>query len=97
MGLSGLGDLVLTTTGDLSRNRTVGLRLAEGMALARILAELGHVAEGVNSAPMVLRARTRAASRCRSSTRSSQVLAGRLAPAQALELLLRRDARSERG
>ena len=55
MGLSGLGDLVLTTTGDLSRNRTVGVELAAGKPLATILAELGHVAEGVRSAPMVLR------------------------------------------
>jgi glycerol-3-phosphate dehydrogenase (NAD(P)+) len=50
MGLSGLGDLVLTTTGDLSRNRQVGLRLARGQQLDSILAELGHVAEGVTTA-----------------------------------------------
>lgn len=50
MGLSGLGDLVLTTTGDLSRNRQVGLRLARGQTLDAILAELGHVAEGVTTA-----------------------------------------------
>lgn len=50
MGLTGLGDLVLTCTGDLSRNREVGLRLAQGKALATILRELGHVAEGVHSA-----------------------------------------------
>jgi glycerol-3-phosphate dehydrogenase (NAD(P)+) len=50
MGLSGLGDLVLTTTGDLSRNRQVGLRLARGQALDAILADLGHVAEGVTTA-----------------------------------------------
>ena len=49
-GLAGLGDLVLTCTGDLSRNREVGVRLARGMGLAAILAELGHVAEGVHSA-----------------------------------------------
>ncbi len=53
MGLTGLGDLVLTCTGDLSRNRDVGLRLARGQGLASILAELGHVAEGVQSAPSV--------------------------------------------
>jgi glycerol-3-phosphate dehydrogenase (NAD(P)+) len=47
MGLAGLGDLVLTCTGDASRNRRVGLALAEGKPLARILGELGHVAEGV--------------------------------------------------
>ncbi|MFN3750547.1 MAG: NAD(P)H-dependent glycerol-3-phosphate dehydrogenase [Thiobacillus sp.] len=50
MGLSGLGDLVLTTTGDLSRNRQVGLGLARGQALDALLAELGHVAEGVTTA-----------------------------------------------
>jgi glycerol-3-phosphate dehydrogenase (NAD(P)+) len=50
MGLAGVGDLVLTCTGDLSRNRQVGLRLAQGAALDRILAELGHVAEGVHTA-----------------------------------------------
>ena len=50
MGLSGLGDLILTTTGDLSRNRQVGLRLARGQQLDAILAELGHVAEGVTTA-----------------------------------------------
>ena len=50
MGLSGLGDLILTTTGDLSRNRQVGLRIARGQPLATILTELGHVAEGVTTA-----------------------------------------------
>ena len=49
-GLSGLGDLVLTCTGDLSRNRRVGLGLGRGEALAGILAGLGHVAEGVAAA-----------------------------------------------
>lgn len=47
MGLSGMGDLILTCTGALSRNRQVGLKLAEGKSLPDILAELGHVAEGV--------------------------------------------------
>ncbi|WP_326538877.1 NAD(P)H-dependent glycerol-3-phosphate dehydrogenase [Pseudorhodoferax sp.] len=54
MGLSGLGDLVLTATGDLSRNRKVGLLLARGMSLAEAVASLGHVAEGVYSARTVL-------------------------------------------
>jgi len=53
-GLSGLGDLILTCTGDLSRNRKVGLLLAEGKTLADILRNLGHVAEGVNTAKAVL-------------------------------------------
>jgi glycerol-3-phosphate dehydrogenase (NAD(P)+) len=50
MGLAGLGDLVLTCTGDLSRNRRVGLALARGRPLRAILGELGHVAEGVAAA-----------------------------------------------
>ena len=50
MGLAGLGDLVLTCTGDLSRNRRVGLALAKAQPLSAILGELGHVAEGVAAA-----------------------------------------------
>jgi len=53
MGLSGLGDLVLTATGDLSRNRQVGLLLAQGMSLEQAVTSLGHVAEGVYSARTV--------------------------------------------
>jgi glycerol-3-phosphate dehydrogenase (NAD(P)+) len=49
-GLSGVGDLILTCTGDLSRNRQVGMLLAQGKSLDRILQELGHVAEGVYTA-----------------------------------------------
>lgn len=50
MGLSGMGDLILTCTGDLSRNRQLGLRLAAGQGLEGALRELGHVAEGATSA-----------------------------------------------
>ena len=53
MGLTGMGDLLLTCTGDLSRNRRVGLGLAQGKPLATIVAELGHVAEGVRCAQAV--------------------------------------------
>lgn len=52
-GLSGIGDLILTCTGDLSRNRKVGLKLAEGFALEQVLEQLGQVAEGVKCAPVV--------------------------------------------
>jgi len=55
MGLAGVGDLILTCTGDLSRNRRVGLRLASGEALAGVLQALGHVAEGVNTAREIAR------------------------------------------
>jgi glycerol-3-phosphate dehydrogenase (NAD(P)+) len=54
MGLSGLGDLVLTATGNLSRNRQVGLALAGGQSCAQAVAALGHVAEGVYSARTVV-------------------------------------------
>ena len=54
MGLSGLGDLVLTATGDLSRNRQVGMALAQGKTLPQVLQSLGHVAEGVYSARTVV-------------------------------------------
>jgi glycerol-3-phosphate dehydrogenase (NAD(P)+) len=49
-GLSGMGDLVLTCTGELSRNRTVGCELGKGKTLDQVLAHLGHVAEGVKTA-----------------------------------------------
>jgi len=52
-GLAGMGDLVLTCTGDLSRNRTVGFKLGQGMVLSDILAEMRMVAEGVKSAESV--------------------------------------------
>ncbi len=53
MGLAGMGDLILTCTGDLSRNRKVGLGLAQGKKLDAIVTELGHVAEGVRCAQAV--------------------------------------------
>ena len=55
MGLTGMGDLILTCTGDLSRNRMVGQKLAQGLSLEKILRELGHTAEGVISAREVHR------------------------------------------
>jgi glycerol-3-phosphate dehydrogenase (NAD(P)+) len=55
MGLAGSGDLILTCTGQYSRNREVGLQLASGKSLADILHGLGHVAEGVNTTAEVIR------------------------------------------
>lgn len=95
MGLSGLGDLVLTATGDLSRNRRVGMRLAAGLTLPQVLAELGHVAEGVPSAPMVL-ARARAAGVEMPITECVvDVLEGRATVPQALARLMAREAKAE--
>ena len=95
MGLSGIGDLVLTATGDLSRNRRVGLLLADGLPLAQILRELGHVAEGVYSAPTVL-ARARGKGVDMPITEAVvAVLDGRLSAVAAVDLLMGRQARAE--
>ena len=95
MGLTGAGDLILTATGDLSRNRRVGLELARGKPLAAIVAELGHVAEGVRSAHATL-ARARSCSvEMPIASAVDAVLQGRLTPPQAVELLLARDPRAE--
>jgi glycerol-3-phosphate dehydrogenase (NAD(P)+) len=95
MGLSGLGDLVLTATGELSRNRRVGLLLAQGLPLARILQELGHVAEGAYSAATAL-ARAQSLGVDMPITQAVvEVLEGRLTPEQAMGRLMGRQARAE--
>jgi len=95
MGLSGLGDLVLTATGDLSRNRKVGLLLAAGQPLDDALHTLGHVAEGVPAAAMVL-ARAQALQVDMPITEAVvQVLQGRLSPPDAIARLMSRQARPE--
>ena len=95
MGLSGLGDLVLTATGDLSRNRTVGLLLARGLPLARILEQLGHVAEGVACAATVLERAGRCGVEMPIAAAVVDVLQGAATPVQALERLMGRSARPE--
>ena len=95
MGLSGLGDLVLTATGDLSRNRTVGIELAAGKELATILVDLGHVAEGVRSADVVLARALACGVEMPIVAAVVDVLAGRIAPEHALAQLMRREARAE--
>jgi glycerol-3-phosphate dehydrogenase (NAD(P)+) len=96
-GLAGLGDLVLTATGDLSRNRRVGLLLAEGLALPDILARLGHVAEGVYSAATVAAKAAELGVEMPLTTGVNAVLAGQLSARRAVEHLLSRDAKPEHG
>ena len=94
-GLSGLGDLVLTATGDLSRNRKVGLLLAQGKSLGEVLQSLGHVAEGVYCARTVVQ---RAASLGVDMPIAQSVVAlldGRLQPSEAVALLMEREPKSE--
>jgi glycerol-3-phosphate dehydrogenase (NAD(P)+) len=95
MGLAGLGDLVLTCTGELSRNREVGVRLAAGQPLATILAELGHVAEGVPTAHSVRAHARRLAVEMPIVDAVCAVLDGRQAPADAVAQLMARDPRAE--
>ena len=95
-GLAGAGDLILTATGELSRNRRVGLELAQGRALKDILAHLGHVAEGVRSAKEVARLAKAKGVDMPVSDAVNAVLDGKLTPAKAVELLLSRDPKKER-
>ena len=95
MGLAGAGDLILTTTGDLSRNRRVGLELARGRSLPDILAGLGHVAEGVSSANAVVRLAARHRVEMPVSEAVLRVLAGQIAPVDAAEQLLAREPKLE--
>lgn len=95
MGLAGAGDLILTATGDLSRNRRVGLGLARGDSLEAILGALGHVAEGVRSAQEVARLAAATGVEMPITDAVNAVLAGRLAPQAAAELLLARDPKPE--
>ena len=95
MGLSGAGDLILTSTGDLSRTRRVGIELAHGRALAAIVADLGHVAEGVRSAREVAKLAAHHGVEMPVSDAVLGVLEDRLTPPQAVEQLLAREAKSE--
>jgi glycerol-3-phosphate dehydrogenase (NAD(P)+) len=95
MGLSGLGDLVLTATGDLSRNRKVGLLLAQGQSLEQAVTSLGHVAEGVYSARTVLQ-RARALGVDMPITEAVvALLDGRLSAREAVQALMGRDPKGE--
>ncbi|MDT3705671.1 MAG: NAD(P)H-dependent glycerol-3-phosphate dehydrogenase [Thiobacillus sp.] len=95
MGLSGLGDLILTTTGDLSRNRQVGLRLARGQQLDTILHELGHVAEGVTTAREVAALASEMGVDMPITRAVCQMLFEGLPAAQAVDALLNREIKAE--
>ncbi|KAF1018360.1 MAG: Glycerol-3-phosphate dehydrogenase [NAD(P)+] [Paracidovorax wautersii] len=96
MGLSGLGDLVLTATGDLSRNRRVGTLLAQGQTLEQAVQSLGHVAEGVYSARTVLARAHSLQVDMPITERVVDLLDGRMTPQQAIAALMERSATTER-
>jgi glycerol-3-phosphate dehydrogenase (NAD(P)+) len=95
MGLSGLGDLVLTATGDLSRNRKVGLLLAQGQTLAQAVASLGHVAEGVYCARTVVQRAEELGVEMPIAQCVVALLDGRMQPAEAVAALMGRTPGSE--
>jgi glycerol-3-phosphate dehydrogenase (NAD(P)+) len=95
-GLTGAGDLILTATGDLSRNRRVGLQLAQGLPLEKILDQLGHVAEGVYTAREVAKLAKARGVDMPVTDAVNAVLEGKLAPKSAVEQLLARDPKKER-
>jgi len=95
MGLTGIGDLILTCTGDLSRNRRVGLGLAQGKRLDQIVAELGHVAEGVRCAQAVRRLAQEHGVEMPITNAVAAVLFDGDSPAQMVQRLLARDPRAE--
>lgn len=94
-GLSGFGDLILTCTGDLSRNRRVGLMLAQGKALPEILQELGQVAEGVKCTPVVKALAEKLGVDMPITAATNAVLFDGLSPAEGVMQLLAREARAE--
>ena len=94
-GLSGAGDLILTCTGTLSRNRQVGLKLAQGQSLETTLNDLGHVAEGVHSAREVLKISRSVHADMPIVEAVCGVLFNDLSPQDAVERLLSRDPKPE--
>jgi glycerol-3-phosphate dehydrogenase (NAD(P)+) len=95
MGLSGLGDLVLTATGDLSRNRQVGMLLAQGRTLEQAVASLGHVAEGVYSARTVVQRAKQLGVEMPIAQQVLNLLDGQIRPDQAVAALMGRDPANE--
>ena len=95
MGLTGMGDLILTCTGDLSRNRRVGLGLAQGKSLEIVVGELGHVAEGVPCAKAVRELARRLGVDMPITNAVASVLFDGLQPKELVQGLLARDPRYE--
>lgn len=95
MGLAGMGDLILTCTGDLSRNRRVGLMLANGKTLHNILDSLGHVAEGVSTAREVAGLAQRLGVAMPITQAVHAILHEGLPARQAVDMLLARDPKAE--
>jgi glycerol-3-phosphate dehydrogenase (NAD(P)+) len=95
MGLAGLGDLVLTCTGDLSRNRRLGLALGQGESLAQAVARIGQVVESVQTAEEVMRLARRHQVELPISQLVERALSGEITPTEGVRLLLSREQKPE--
>jgi glycerol-3-phosphate dehydrogenase (NAD(P)+) len=95
MGLSGLGDLILTATGDLSRNRRVGLGLARNEPLAALLGNLGHVAEGVSTTRELMALAAALGVELPITAGVGQILFHGMPAEHAIDLLLNREIKRE--
>ncbi|HTH94516.1 MAG TPA: NAD(P)H-dependent glycerol-3-phosphate dehydrogenase [Rhodocyclaceae bacterium] len=95
MGLTGVGDLILTCTGDLSRNRQVGLGLAAGKTLTQVIDALGHVAEGVPAAREVAKRAATLGIDMPITQAVCAVLDGTLSPVDAVTVLMSREPKPE--
>jgi len=95
MGLAGAGDLILTCTGDLSRNRNVGLQLARNIPLPEVLRSLGHVAEGVPTARAADRLAHELGVEMPITRAVCRVLDGNVPALEAVQELLQRDPKPE--
>ncbi len=96
LGLAGIGDLLLTCTGDLSRNRRIGLGLGRGRKLDEIVAEIGEVAEGVQTTRAAVRLAARLGVEVPITNMVRAVIDGEKTPAEAGYALMTRQLRSER-
>ena len=95
MGLSGMGDLVLTCTGDLSRNRRFGLALGKGLSIQQALDDIGQVVEGTKAAREVVRLGRQADVEMPIAEHVSAVLEGTISPAEGVKRLMSRDLKRE--
>lgn len=95
MGLAGLGDLVLTCTGDLSRNRRLGLALGRGQSIADAVREIGQVVESIQTADEVMRQAERHGVELPISSTVRDVLHGSITPAEGLKRLMAREQKPE--
>jgi len=95
MGLAGLGDLVLTCTGDLSRNRRLGLALGRGVPLREAVAEIGQVVESVETVDTIMRLAQRHGLDLPIAYGVQRVLHEEMTPSEALRQLLARERKPE--